>query len=48
MDDQITEMDGMFGDVWDELSLRLHADVSEAARAHAHGKLPAFLYLCST
>ena len=40
MDDQITEMDGMFGDVWDELSLRFHEDVGEPARAHAHGKLP--------
>lgn len=40
MDDERSEMDGMFGDVWAEQSPRLHEDVSEPARAHAHGKVP--------
>lgn len=40
MDDQKTEVDGVFNNVWDELGVRLHEDLSEPAKAHAHGKLP--------
>lgn len=40
MNEDGSKLEELFVDVWDGYNIRIHEDVSEPARKHAHGKLP--------